>query len=352
MRNLLITLDYPPNRGGVARYLEALVKTFPDKFVVWSQISTSDKSVRRVSLVRRYVNPNWLPSLLRVIARARTYDRVWTSHIHPLGLVAYLAKLVTRKPYVVILHGLDFHLGLRNPWKRFLTKLILSRADRIICNTQYLKQEARKFCVGLEPMVVYPTITDALDEIKFALERESVRSRDGFKLLTVARLVSRKNHGAVLDAVSTLSNVRYDIVGDGPERHRLEQQIERLNLVGRVKIHTEVSDDELAKMYSNADAFVLVPISDAVDVEGFGIVYLEAAQAGLPIIATKTGGVSEALSSSGSIQLADSTPASIAKAIEELVRNPRRCKAMGESNRKFARRFTRREQLSKLKSYV
>jgi phosphatidylinositol alpha-1,6-mannosyltransferase len=351
MRNLLITLDYPPNRGGVARYLEALVKTFHDEFTVWSQIPTGDQSVRRVSLVRGGIKPSWLPSLVEIVVRSRSYDRVWISHIHPLGLVAYLAKFITRKPYIVILHGFDFRLALRNPWKRFWTGLILSRAEQIICNTQYLKLEVQRFCSSLDPVVVYPTIPDAFSEIKHEHD-VCVKSHNGFRLITVARLVPRKNHVAILGAVSVLPNVQYDIVGDGSERETLEKKIDELGLGDRVKIHTEVTDAELARMYAESDAFVLVPTADAVDVEGFGIVYLEAALAGLPIIAEKLGGVSEALCEAGSIQLLDVSSDSIAKAIEELMHDRCRREAMGEANKKFAQKFTRMEQFSKLKFYV
>jgi len=351
MRNLLITIDYPPNRGGVARYLEALVKTFPDKFKVWSSVKTEDESVRHVGLIRQWVNPSWFPAVIEVITRARSYDRIWTSHIHPLGFVVYIAKFFTKKPYVVILHGLDFRLALRNPWKRLWTKKILNGADKVICNTRALTQDVRSFCEEIEPVIVYPTLPDFLS----LTVGKSVRSRtsfQGLKLLTVSRLVKRKNHRAVIEAVAQIVGVEYDIVGDGPERESLEGLIVELGLESRVRIHAKVSDKDLMKEYEKADVFVLAPILDKIDIEGFGIVYLEAAQAGLPIIATKTLGVSEALSPTGSIQLIDPSVEAITRAIQELNGNTNHGRTMGETNKKFVKSFNREEQFSKLRSYV
>ena len=351
MRNLLITIDYPPNRGGVARYLEALVKTFPDKFKVWSSVKTDDESVRHVGLIRQWVNPSWFPAVIEVTTRARSYDRIWTSHIHPLGFVVYIAKFFTKKPYVVILHGLDFRLGIRNPWKSFWTKKILNGADKVICNTRALTQDVRSFCEEIEPVVVYPTLPDSLVEVASKMSR-SGHFTHGFKLLTVSRLVPRKNHRAVIEAVAQTSGVEYDIVGDGTERGVLERLIVELGLENRVRIHTKVSDDELVGFYERAGAFVLAPTLDKVDIEGFGIVYLEAAKAGLPIIATKMSGVAEALSLSGSIQLTNPGVAAILLAIKELESNSRKRNTMGDANKKFVKSFNREEQFSKLRSYV
>jgi glycosyltransferase involved in cell wall biosynthesis len=86
-------------------------------------------------------------------------------------------------------------------------------------------------------------------------------------------------------------------VGDGTEKNNLEKQAESLNT--NVIFTGEVGDNELAAWYSVCDIFVLVPKDELVDVEGFGIVFLEARRAGKPIVASKVGGVAEAVGEGG-----------------------------------------------------
>lgn len=340
MRNLLLTVEYPPNRGGVARYLQALVSTYPAFEVI------SDVSV----ILSHRLWPRWLKALETLQNRRGDYDQLWVSHIHPLGLVAFASKLLWRKPYVVILHGLDFRLAIRNPWKRFLTRYILRSARLVVCNSRALASDVSFFESSVKPLVIYPTLPDSLQNFSTKVMRSDHLSRK-IRLLTVARLVSRKHHSAVIEAVSMLEGVVYTIVGDGSEQDKLKNQIQDLGLDDRVRIRTNVSDEELGGIYAEADIFVLPVLPDKTDVEGFGIVYLEAAAAGLPIVATKMRGVNEALCAEGSIQLDNPTPEAIEEAINRL-RDPAVRERMGKANREFVRRFSGKEQFGQLEPYV
>ena len=262
-------------------------------------------------------------------------------------MIAWLAKKRFGLPYVVILHGLDFRLGLRNPWKRMLSKKILRGADTVVCNTEALAEDVRSFDQKLNPIVVHPSLP-ILSRSGQNLEV----SRRIVRVLTVARLVSRKNHYAVLKALVGLHDLEYLIVGNGPDRDYLEKQTSELGLGDLVHFYGDVSDEELSQIYADADIFILPILPNQIDVEGFGIVYLEAAAAGLPIVATKMRGVEEALCSEGSIQLDEPTPDAIANALQTLATDPDRRKAMGEVNRAFVQRFSREEQFGKLEPYV
>lgn len=344
MRNLLITSDYPPNTGGVARYLESLVLTFPQAFRVWSTVSGAQTAPQPLFWK---LWPRWFPTVIACIHFSRTYDRLFVSHVLPFGVAVWLASFVTRRPYVVIFHGLDWRLTRRSVWKRWLTNRVLHRADRVVCNSQALAIEVRKTEV-CHPIVIYPTPSrEFLDR----MSTQEKRASDSLHLLTVARLVRRKNHLAILEAVAQLPNVQYTIIGDGPERSSIAQAIARLHLTNRVHLLTQVSNEELPAMYASADVFILPTLPDPVDVEGFGIVYIEAAVSGLPIIATALLGVKEALCSEGSIQLEDPTPQAIKEALQTLEDEQRRA-WMGQANQAFARRFSPDRQFHLLASYV
>jgi phosphatidylinositol alpha-1,6-mannosyltransferase len=117
--------------------------------------------------------------------------------------------------------------------------------------------------------------------------------------LTVGRLQRRKGHDLVLEALAGIDrrepSIRYVIVGDGEERERLEAMVERLQISGSVQFAGAVPADELPVYYAAADIFVHPNRVDGADVEGFGIVFLEAGAAGLPVIAGDSGGVPEAV---------------------------------------------------------
>lgn len=344
MRNCLLTVDYPPHRGGVARYLQALIKTFPTRFLVLSSVE-GNEDVETQVLSRDTGWPKWLPALKLVEGRRNDFEQLWISHLHPLGLVAWITKKRWGIPYVVILHGLDFRLGLRNPWKRFLSKRILHGAELVVCNSKALAEDVKLFAPIVDPLVVYPTLPEHLHFISGSREDSELR------LLTVARLVSRKNHQVVLKALVDLPNATYTIVGDGPDRETIEEQVRELGLEERVFLRTDVSDEELTGVYGEADVFILPVLPDRVDVEGFGIVYLEAAAAGLPIIATKMRGVEEALCAEGAIQLVRPTSEAITEVVNQL-KDPSRRREMGRVNRAFVKAFSREKQFAKLEPYV
>jgi len=120
-------------------------------------------------------------------------------------------------------------------------------------------------------------------------------------LLTVGRVHPRKGQHAVLEALTQLNPrpqtpLAYHIAG--PVVSRLHQR--RLEVLARrsgvdVQFLGAVSDADLPALYANADIFLLTPEAYGPSVEGFGLVYLEAAAAGLPVIAHRTGGVAEAV---------------------------------------------------------
>ena len=159
-------------------------------------------------------------------------------------------------------------------------------------------------------------------------ERESISARDYVHLMSVCRLDSstrRKNIEGVLNALSLLEGafpVRYTIVGDGDDRFRLEAIRDRLGLGHIVEFLGRASDDELRTLYRTADLFVLPVKASRRDVEGFGIVYLEANASGLPTLASATGGATDAIIDGRTgILIDNSEPSDIAAGLRRFVAN-------------------------------
>lgn len=335
---LLPTVDFPPQQGGVARYLGALKKSFPDEI----QVVYWNTPLSRWEMFRE------------VMTFGRDYSQIWTSHILPIGTMAYAAKLITKTPYVVFLHGMDFDLARRSRWKRMLTKRILRGARRVVTNSESLAQEVESFAGIMKPLVVYPTVADQFLRAGEAYDPNKKELHEGGKVgvLTVSRLVQRKGHEKILKAIKKLPNVEYWIIGEGPQSPRIRMRIKDLDLEDRVHMLGQVDDRELLDYYRRADIFVMPTTKTPLDREGFGIVYLEAQLFGLPVIASDHPGVDEAVENHrGGILVNDAD--SLRSAIRRLVDDPRLRREMGMKGRDYVlSRFTRQKQTEKLRELL
>lgn len=297
-RLLLITPDFPPNLGGVARYLGLLARYLGNRLSVVTSVVGASKepfvSVVERPLLAKRGWPKWCTTVWFLIKNSSHYDMVITSHIIPFGTAAWVASWITRKPYLVIAHGLDVRLASRSFLKHLLTRQILKKARVVVTNSQALAYEmANTFSLTL-PLTVYPCLEPIQN---FSLKK---KQEVFFRLLTISRLISRKGHMQVLMALSHLKQsgrigqFHYDIVGDGPMRESLEALTQELNL-SEVSFHGAVSDEQKNLLYSQADVFVMPVQNDPIDKEGFGMVFLEAAQFAVPSISSKIEGIDEAI---------------------------------------------------------
>lgn len=169
---------------------------------------------------------------------------------------------------------------------------------------------------GFSAVVAHPGVNDVF------FQKKDHPGGDPIRLLTVARLTSiysRKNIDGVLQAIRLLPSdlsVHYTVVGDGPDRTRLETLTAQLGLQGRVRFTGGVSQPELLAHYRQADLFIMASKAEGNDVEGFGIVYLEAAASGTPSLCSRAGGATDAVEGGvNGLLIPDSSPQSIANGI-------------------------------------
>lgn len=329
MKWTLITHDYPPKRGGVARYLKALVDT-----------------CECIELERLDRLPNRLSLFLFTLNRMRYSDGVITSHVLPIGTMCLLVSILTGKPYIVILHGMDFDLAQRSVWKKFLLRRILARANKIVTNTKALDREVSSFTHRMDIEVVYPVVNDGFVESAGFIHAKHKES--GFvRLFTVARLVDRKGHMKVLELVKDDVHLSYSIVGDGIMKQEILDFVERHGLQDRVELLSTVPDRKLPDLYAKSDIFVMPTTKTRGDREGFGIVYLEAQLFQVPVIATSHPGVDEAIQGGRTGYLIEDSQEALKDAIEKL-KDPIVRKKMGGLGTEFVKQnFTRTAQFKK-----
>lgn len=370
---MLITLDFPPMFGGVANYWANLNRYFPsDNFVVLTQEydnsldfdMTQSYLIYRKNLFSksRWLWPKWLPLLWETIklARQEKIKLLMCTHVLPVGTVCYIIKKLLRIPYVVSVHGLDISLSLNSPRKKVLASKILRNAEKVIANSLATKEilMANDLCFGENVVIVYPC-----PNISFAPARETfleklktdTRLIDKKIILTVARLIERKGHDRVIQSLpkilETVPDAVYLIVGDGAQFRYLQELVELLKLQEKIFFYTDATDEELPGFYQMCDVFAMPvrKLSNG-DVEGFGIVYLEANSFGKPVVAGRTGGAVEAVEHGINGLLVD--PESIndvADTIAKLLLNKELAISLGETGRKrVAEKFNWFEQSKKV----
>lgn len=293
----LITLDYPPERGGVARYLGELVKSSEGE-IGTVVVEQNCKLTGPGTVIPReffwHAWPKWGP-MIRVCLESKRSPYLIVSHVLPVGTAAMIARLLGGAPYVVICHGLDVRMAATRPWKKFLARLVFIHASVVVANSESTAETIRQI-LKKELLVLTPGVTEHR-----AISREEARTRLGIAsdeeiILGVGRLIKRKGFDLLLEATERLKDrerVRTVIVGDGTEAANLKQLAEHLK--HPVQFVTDAHDEDVAAWYAAADIFCLPAREWANDVEGFGIVYLEAASRGLPVVGTLTGGVTEAV---------------------------------------------------------
>jgi glycosyltransferase involved in cell wall biosynthesis len=221
----------------------------------------------------------------------------------PLGLAL---KALLRIPVVVTVHGLDVTYS--NRFYQWLIPRCLRRMDKIICVSSYTREQCIRRGV---PRVLCEVIPNGVNLHEFSgqytpqgmrnLQSAAADCLRGRKvLLTVGRLIERKGVVHFLTEVmprilAQRTDICYLIIGEGPERDLIETRITSLHLGGQVVLLGQVDDDTLRAAYHISDLFVMPNIPVQNDIEGFGLVALEAAAAGRYVVASKLDGIPEAI---------------------------------------------------------
>ncbi|MCH8567655.1 MAG: glycosyltransferase family 4 protein [Balneolales bacterium] len=207
------------------------------------------------------------------------------------------------------------------------TQKVLLRLGIGLHNTQIINN-------GTDPVFFSPDVASGQE-----FRKTHAIPKNAFVLSTTARLVQRKGVGIVIEAVERLKEkipcLVYIIAGDGPEKQNLQSQINRISNAGSIRLIGKVPFQNLPALYNASNVFVMVPQTIPPDVEGFGIVYLEANACSLPVIASDSGGVPDAvLHMETGIIVREGDTKELADAILFLFQNPDRGKKMGHLGRR------------------
>ena len=341
-RIALLTLDFPPSIGGVQQYLFELsrrIGTHYDLTVVRPRAGSSQFRTEPFRVLPVTSAMPW--HFARALATIRPHLTI-VGHAHPRLLLP--AALLRTGRYVALAYGNDFEAAQRKWHSRIFNRLLAGASPLVTisgANARRLQD------LGLPtPEIVLP----AVDPKRFT---PSPAARPGPPvLLTVARLISRKGIDTVLRALPPLlklaPSLEYWIVGNGPARPALENLARDLRIVSAVRFLSQermpISDSELPDIYRRASIFVLPAREEfqsaerSPSVEGFGIVYLEASASGLPVVAARSRGASEAVREGQTgLLVPPDDPAALTQALSRLLGDANLCQRLGRAGRQWVK---------------
>lgn len=368
--DLLLTYDFPPMGGGIARMMAELARrTSPGQLIVSTGALPGSAAadaglpnpVDRLAVPARRLRT--VPGLVRWAARAEALARrhrvgfVWCGNTRPAG---YPARWVLRRcgvSYGLIVHGGDL-LTLRQNFrsashKHRLARWLVGGASTIVANSRFtadlMRDVLEELCLpkhvdrvrviplGTDPGVFRPGLDPGPLAARFGLPR-------GRWLVTVARLVPHKGVDTTIEALAQLRfrypELRYAVVGEGPDRSRLEELARVRGVAERVHFLSGVSDQLLPLAHALADVYVGVSRQTGQDVEGFGIALVEAQATGKPVVAGRSGGMPDAVQDGKTGVLVDSTdPVEVAHAVAAFLDGPVTAAAFGRAGRAEVERF-------------
>jgi len=367
--DLLLTYDFPPMGGGIARMMAEVAGRYPPPGLVVSTgipKEARDRALEERVRVHRLRVPaerlrtlgglrRWTDEGLSLVQRYRPCF-VWAGNIRPAATVAVRLARSAKVPYGLIAYGGDLVALARKAetsrWQRWRLRRELGSAAALVAISDWTAERL----LGLGRSVGLPELEARLhvvplgsDPKVFRPDRETggLRRRlglpDGRWLLTVGRLVPHKGVDVALEALLLLSaevpELRYAIAGGGPERERLEAKAKALGLEQRVHWLGQVSDADLPLLYSMAEIYVGLSREEGIGVEGFGIALVDASASGRPVVAGRSGGIGSAVHDGVTGLLVDPTSAgAAARAIGTLLAEPERARAMGVAGRHLVER--------------
>lgn len=377
MRHALLSEVWPPEIGGSAQLFDQLYgRHFPASdavhVIAGGGRAHAALDARYPAPVTRFASERvpWmrpesakmyaamLATTLRV-CRREGVEVLHCGRVIPEGLVGLAVHRALGIPYTVWVHGEEVSIFMRYAVKKRLMPEVFGHARAVFANSAFTQGRAALAGAPFERLHVVNPAVDA-DRFVGPFDTADLRARwrlDGRTvLLTVGRLTRRKGHDKVLEVLARLRpaypGLAWLVLSDGELEGELKARCAALGLDDVVRWVGPVAPAELPRYYAVADLFVHPnrTLEDD-DVEGFGMVFLEASASGVAVIGGKSGGVPDAVSDGATGLLVDGTSVeAVADAIASLVGDPARRAAMGAAGRAWARGFSWARQAARVRA--
>lgn len=300
-RIVILSYDYPPNNGGIARLCGGIVaelKRNEIPYIVITNVGNeeeADENIIRITGKRGFVE--W--RILKYLIQNTTSDDIIVCDTwHPAGM---LSLLCNRRTYILA-HGAELLPG-TGFYRKYIRPLyrtwVLRHSNGIIANSHYTEQLVNSLVNDLNTIAIPLPVDSTL----FVPTCEKNRKDDILRICSISRLEKFKGHDFILRTISNLPShyrcrLRFEIGGKGPYLETLQKLSAELGLEEIVSFKGFIREEELCDFYSRNDLFILCTREEPNErnVEGFGLVFTEAQACGTAVIGTRTGGIPDAIS--------------------------------------------------------
>jgi phosphatidylinositol alpha-1,6-mannosyltransferase len=300
---LIATRAFPPELGGMQSLMWGLTKEMSKNFMikVFADYQENHKefdnkenfSIERIGGIK-FLRKIRKAQLINEYLKENKVQGIIGDHWKSLELIK------TDKKKYCLIHGKEINHPKGTSINKRVLK-VLNNVEKVIANSEYTKNLAISNGVNQEKIIVINPGVRPVEELnKKTLEKvESLLKVKTPRLITVSRFDKRKNHEKVIMALRNLKqqypDIIYICVGYGEEEDNLKKLVQELNLSSQVMFFKNISNDLKNSLLAKSDIFVMPSIINKKSVEGFGIVYVEAAQHDIPSLGGKDGGASDAI---------------------------------------------------------
>ncbi|MCP9276443.1 glycosyltransferase family 4 protein [Mycolicibacterium arenosum] len=354
---LLVTNDFPPRRGGIQSYLENLVTRLAGEHTLsvyapkWKGADEYDARAAELGIhVERHPTSLMLPEpsvavrMRRLIAE-RGADTVWFGAAAPLALLSPMARDAGVRRVIASTHGHEVGWSML-PVARSALRRIGDDADVVTFISHYTRS---RFASAFGPRAALEHLAPGVDTDRFepdSVARAEMRARYGLGdrpvVVCVSRLVPRKGQDMLIRAMPAIRErvpaAALVIVGGGPHRDALRRLAHAFGVAEHVVFTDGVPSEELPAHHAMADVFAMPcrTRGAGLDVEGLGIVYLEASATGVPVVAGRSGGAPESVRDGKTGLVVDGWDVgAVTAAVGDLLADPARAAAMGAAGRQW-----------------
>jgi phosphatidylinositol alpha-1,6-mannosyltransferase len=356
-RTLLVTNDFPPRPGGIQSYLHSFATRFPaDELVVYAPRWRGDSHVkfdeRQPFEVVRHPTTLMLPTPLvarRAAQLVRTHgcDSVWFGAAAPLAVMAPAVRRAGAETIVASTHGHEVGWSMV-PGGRGTLRIIGNSVDTVTYVSKYTRG---RFAAAFGPRAALEHVPSGVDTDRFKPDdaaRTELRARYGLgdrpTVLCLSRLVPRKGQDYLIRSIegirAEVNGAVLVIVGGGPYEGTLRALARKAGVEEHVIFTGTVPSAELAAHHTIADVFAMPSRTRGagLDVEGLGIVYLEASATGVPVVAGMSGGAPETVLEGKTGLVVDGTSVdAITDAVVRILSDRALATTMGNAGRSWVR---------------
>lgn len=344
MKILILSHEFPPLTGGGALF----AKNPAEHFAKWGHSVTvitsraknspkhevingleihrvftpfrSDKSQTPLVSMFFYLLSAFLKTIQ--LRKLKKFDIINTHFAFPSGPLGIMAKRIFKTKNALFIIGRDIFDPTRkffshdNFLYKIIIKLVINDADLLIAESKDIAVKAKRLYSHRKKTHIIPVGFRPPDKKLTKLKLVKKKNKK-IKLIAIGRLVERKGFDYLIKGVINIKNVLLYIIGDGPEKEKLQEIIKNNRLQNKVFLSGAVSEKDKWRQLLSSDIYILSSFH-----EGFGIVLQEAMYAGLPIISTDRGGQMDLITEKNAVLIRPKSSKEIEKAVKFLIANP------------------------------